>query len=244
MKKAYLNWSSGKDAALALYKALQNKNIGIGKLVTTVNTEVDRISMHGLRKELLLQQVENIGLPLQLIPLHGAVSMQEYNAAMKEATAALIAEGFTHSIFGDIFLEDLRVYRDEQLKLAELEGIYPLWKQNSVGLMEEFLKLGFKAITVCTNSRLLDSSFCGRIIDADFLKELPEGVDLCGENGEFHTFVYDGPIFKKPVEFTVGEKVERTYTARNSKEENCFKDEAEESWDTGFCYCDLIPNKQ
>ncbi|WP_373057588.1 diphthine--ammonia ligase [Zunongwangia sp. H14] len=240
MKNAYLNWSSGKDSALALYKLNQNKEFKVKKLVTTVNTEVDRISMHGLRKELLLQQAVNIGLPLQVIPLHGAVSMKEYNEEMRNATAVLKAEGFTHAIFGDIFLEDLKTYRDEQLKLAGIEGVYPLWKQNTGELMDNFLKLGFKAITVCTNSRLLNNSFCGRIIDEDFIKDLPEGVDPCGENGEFHTFVFDGPIFDEPVKFQKGEKVERTYTPNSSKDDSCFKDE-EESWDTGFCYCDLLP---
>ncbi|MDT0678196.1 ATP-binding protein [Autumnicola musiva] len=240
MKKAYINWSSGKDAALSLYKIRHGNEFSVEKLVTTVNTEVNRISMHGVRMELLHRQAASLGLPLQLIPLNGAVSMEEYNTSMKEATYSLLNKGFTHSIFGDIFLEDLREYRDEQLELTGLEGVYPLWKENTTSLMQEFLKLGFKAIVVCTNSKLLDDSFCGRIINEDFIKDLPEEIDLCGENGEFHSFVFDGPIFKNPVEFSVGEKVERKYTAKSSKKDNCFKDE-EHDWDTEFCYCDLLP---
>lgn len=238
MKKAYLNWSSGKDAAFAFYKIQQGNTIPVGKLVTTFNSEADRISMHGVRKELLERQALEIGLPVQIISLPGEVTMQEYNDLMERETEQLRKEGFTHSIFGDIFLEDLKAYREKQLRKAGFEGIFPLWKINTRSLLKEFLAVGFKAVTVCVNSRFLDSSFCGRLLDEDFLNDLPEGVDPCGENGEFHSFVYDGPIFKNPVLFEIGEVTERFYAPAKAKD-SCSTEET--PWDTGFWYCDLLP---
>jgi uncharacterized protein (TIGR00290 family) len=239
MFKTYLNWSSGKDAALALYLLQNNKEYTIEKLVTTVNSEVDRVSMHGLRKDLLIQQAQSLEIPLQLIELDGTVSMEEYNSVMKKSVSQLVVEGFTHSVFGDIFLEDLKKYREEQLETVGITAVFPLWKKDTKELILEFIKLGFKAITVCINAKVLDKSFCGREIDLEFIESLPANVDPCGENGEFHTFVYDGPNFKEPVKFEVGEIIERTYTASKS-DKDCFKDKPQ-SWDTAFWYCDLIP---
>lgn len=238
MKKAYLNWSSGKDAALALYLLRQANKFNIEKLVTTLNTEVNRISMHGVRRELLEKQALEMDLPLHTISLPGEVSMQQYNRILEQETDLLKKEGFTHSVFGDIFLEDLRKYREAELKKVGLEAVFPLWKMNSLDLMKQFLAAGFKAVTVCVNSKVLGSSFCGRMVDEKFLAELPEGVDPCGENGEFHTFVFDGPIFNNPIKFKVGEVVEKFYTPSKEKDD-CFKDP--KAWDTGFWYCDLIP---
>ena len=239
MKKAFLNWSSGKDSAFALYKVQQEKEFSVEKLVTTVNSDLDRISMHGLRKDLLLKQVENLKIPLHIIPLSGNVSMSTYNEVMEAETLKLASEGFRYSIFGDIFLEDLKKYREDQLQKTPLQPVFPLWKRDTKRLMKEFLDAGFKAITVCVNAKLLDQSFCGRNIDESFLNDLPEGVDPCGENGEFHTFVFDGPIFKEPVKFQKGEYVKRTYEPKQQEEDNCFK-EKQESWDTSFWYCDLL----
>jgi uncharacterized protein (TIGR00290 family) len=239
MFKTYLNWSSGKDAALALYLLQNNKEYTIEKLVTTVNSEVDRVSMHGLRKDLLIQQAQSLEIPLQLIELDGTVSMEEYNSVMKKSVSQLVEDGFTHSVFGDIFLEDLKKYREEQLKTVGITAVFPLWKKDTKELILEFINLGFKAITVCINAKVLDKSFCGREIDLEFIKSLPASVDPCGENGEFHTFVYDGPNFKEPVKFEIGEIIERTYTASKS-DKDCFKDKPQ-SWDTAFWYCDLIP---
>ncbi|MDT0648988.1 diphthine--ammonia ligase [Autumnicola edwardsiae] len=240
MKKAYLNWSSGKDSALALFKLQEQKGFAVEKLVTTINTDVDRVSMHGLRNELLFQQAQSIGLPLQVIALNGAVSMEEYNSEMQKTTELLLQEGYNYSVFGDIFLEDLRNYREEQLKKAGLQGVYPLWKKDTSELIQEFLQLNFKAIVVCVNANVLDKSFCGRIIDQAFLDDLPEGVDPCGENGEFHSFVFDGPVFKNPIAFEIGEKVEKSYPQNKNKEDNCFSDD-DRSWDSRFWYCDLLP---
>lgn len=237
-----MNWSSGKDAAFALYKLQSSADIIIEKLVTTLNSEVDRISMHGVRKELLLLQAESIGLPIDIIPLEGNVSMEIYNSKMSLAVSRLIKQGFTHSVFGDIFLEDLREYREKQLAEVGLKAVFPLWKKDTHQLINDFIASGFKAITVCVNSKVLDRSFCGRIIDHEFLADLPPDVDPCGENGEFHTFVFDGPIFKNPIEFEAGEMVQRSYTAHADEKDNCFSDDVK-SWDTSFWYCDLIPSK-
>lgn len=243
MEKSYLNWSSGKDAAFALYLLQQENVYSVEKLVTTVNSETNRISMHGLRKELLLQQAISIGIPLHVISLSGNVSMSVYNEVMQKETLFLVQEGFTHSIFGDIFLENLRDYREEQLQKVSLRGVFPLWKRNTSALMEDFLAAGFKAITVSVNSKILDKSFCGRIIDEDFLAELPAEVDPAGENGEFHSFVFDGPLFKDPVLFQKGEIVERSFAPAKKREDNCFSEE-KETWDTRFFYCDLLPIRE
>lgn len=239
MKKAYLNWSSGKDAALSLYKLQQDSEYSVEKIVTTVNTDFDRISMHGIRTELLIKQAENIGLPLHQIRLHGEVSMEEYNKVMEMETNKLLDEGFTHSVFGDIFLEDLKLYREKYLEEIGLQAVFPLWKQSTEKLLEEFISEGFKAIVVCVNTNKLDRSFCGRMLDKDFLNDLPEDVDPCGENGEFHTFVFDGPIFKKPIDFKIGEMVEKSYKPAKESENNCFTGD-QKSWDTSFVYCDLL----
>lgn len=229
MKKAWLNWSSGKDSALALYYCRKNKEYKVEKLFTTLSQKHRRVSMHGLRKELLMEQVKNIGLPVRIADLSTDSSLDSYNELMLKETRRLKREGFTHSIFGDIFLEDLREYREKQLSQIDIKCVFPLWKKNTSKLILEFLELGFRAIVVCTNSSYLDDSFCGRMIDSDFLKDLPENVDACGENGEFHSFVFDGPIFKKPVKFRIGEKHTRTFES------------ADDKWDTRFCYCDLLP---
>ncbi|MFD1096190.1 Dph6-related ATP pyrophosphatase [Salegentibacter chungangensis] len=240
MSKAYLNWSSGKDAALALYKVRNSGSFEISKLLTTINSEAGRISMHGVRKELLMKQSEMLGLPLKMVELAGNVSMEKYNRVMKEATGALLKEGYEVSVFGDIFLEDLKQYREAQLAKIGLKAEFPLWKTDTKTLINEFIEAGFRAIVVCVNTQKLDESFCGRIIDKDFLQDLPEDVDPCGENGEFHTFVFDGPLFKAPVKFKLGEKVKKSYAPHKKEEDNCFSDD-DQSWDTEFCFCDLIP---
>lgn len=240
MKKAYLNWSSGKDSAMALYLAGKDGSYKIEKLLTTVNNDVERVSMHGVRNELLMQQAESLRLPIQMVKLNAETSMEVYNLKMQEATKSLINEGFSQSIFGDIFLEDLKEYREKQLKKIGIDAVFPLWKMNTSELIQQFINLGFKAIVVCTNSKYLDDSFCGRVLDHDFVKDLPADVDPCGENGEFHTFVFDGPIFESSVNFKIGEKVNRSYQPSGNDDDNCFQDD-NKAWDTEFCFCDLIP---
>jgi len=239
MKKAYFNWSSGKDSALALYKIFQNKEYHITRLVTTINTDHHRVSMHGLRSGLLELQAASIGLLLHKIELKGNVSMSSYDAIMKKEMSELQRDN-EYAVFGDIFLEDLKKYRENRLAEVNLKAVFPLWKKDTKKLLHEFITLGFKAITVCVNAKYLDKSFVGRVIDTAFINDLPENVDLCGEHGEFHTFVYDGPIFKYPIPFQIGEKIYRTYTPVENDDDNCFSNDTT-NWDTRFWYCDLLP---
>ncbi|MFY7671473.1 diphthine--ammonia ligase [Tenacibaculum sp. MEBiC06402] len=242
MKKAFFNWSSGKDSALALYKILQQKEYVVETLLTNVNEDYSRISMHGLREELLNAQVESLNLPLEKLYFPAQVTMDLYSQKMHEKLSSFKLKGMNYSIFGDIFLEDLKNYRDNKLAEVNLEGVYPLWEKDTNELIHEFIDLGFKAITVCVNAKLLGEEFVGRTIDENFIKDLPSNVDVCGENGEFHTFVYDGPIFKNPIDFKIGEKVLKSYTLNEEDDQNCHTDTSEKvkSYDTSFWYCDLI----
>ena len=242
MKKAFFNWSSGKDSALALYKILEQNQYTIETLLTNVNEDFARISMHGLREELLDKQVASIGIPLEKLYFPAQVTMDLYSERMREKLSSFKSKGMNYSIFGDIFLEDLKNYRDKKLAEVNLEGVYPLWKKDTKEVIHEFIDLGFKAITVCVNAKLLGKEFVGRIIDKDFINDLPDNVDVCGENGEFHTFVFDGPIFKNPVDFEIGEKVLKSYTLNDDDDQNCHSNTSEKvkAYDTSFWYCDLM----
>ncbi|WP_282161932.1 adenine nucleotide alpha hydrolase [Ulvibacterium marinum] len=233
--KTYFNWSTGKDAALALYHLQNGEKHHIDRLLTTINSHHDRVSMHGLRRELLTEQVKEIGLPLTVIELPEEPTMEVYDTAMERVIGKLHSEGYTHCGFGDIFLEDLRIYRETKLSPYDIECCFPLWKRDSKELITEFLDLGFRAIIIALNSEVLDVSFAGREIDENFLKDLPSNVDPCGENGEFHTFCFDGPIFTNPVEFTLGEKVYREY--KRPKDQ----DTGTVGHSMGFWFSDLLP---
>ncbi|WP_343698078.1 diphthine--ammonia ligase [Flavobacterium sp.] len=241
-KKALFNWSSGKDSALTLYKILQNPEYKIEYLLTSVNQQYLRISMHGVRVELLQAQAESIVIPLKIMQIPEMPTMEVYEQVMMDTLTQLKNEGITHSVFGDIFLEDLRKYREEQLARIGFTGVFPIWKIPSHDLIQEFISLGFKTIVVCVNERYLDKSFVGRIIDQSFIDDLPENVDVCGENGEFHTFTFDGPIFSKPIDFEIGEIVYRKYEKpknTNSSDTAC-DTSAPDAFDYGFWYCDLV----
>ncbi len=240
-KKAIFNWSGGKDSAFALHKILQDNAFDITALMTTVNSKYDRISMHGVRRELLLQQGASIGLPIKEIRLPEMPSMADYDNIMKEELTALQEQGVTHSIFGDIFLESLKKYREKKLSEVNIQGHFPIWKKDTTELIHEFIDLGFKTVIVCTSANLLGKEFAGRVIDKDFLKDLPKGVDPCGENGEFHTFVFDGPIFKKPINYTLGETVYKEYKAPKKKKDNCNPDNDSKKV-VGFYFADIIPS--
>lgn len=231
-QKTYFNWSSGKDSAFALYKAKQNKSLEINLLLTSVNGHHNRVSMHGLRKELLVKQAESIGLPLEIIQLPEKPTMEVYGEILTNKVNQLKSQNYTDCVFGDIFLEDLRDYRENQLQPFHITCHFPLWKQDTKSLLTEFLAKGFKTIVVAINAQLLDKSFVGRIIDESFINDLPENVDPCGENGEFHTFCFDGPIFNNPVDFEIGEKVYQSYPNPNKTDEN--------DADYGFWFVDLI----
>lgn len=233
--KTYFNWSSGKDAALALYYLQQEGKYQIERLVTSINGHHKRVSMHGLRKELLEKQVQAMGIPMDIIELPEEPTMEVYNQVMNRVVKKLQSEGFSYSGFGDIFLEDLRTYREEQLNPFNIKCCFPLWKMDTKELITEFINLGFKAIVISIKSELLDVSFAGREIDESFINDLPSNVDPCGENGEFHTFCFDGPIFSHPIKFEIGEKVFREYKSPK-------QDENHENTNTmGFWFCDLLP---
>lgn len=238
--KAIFNWSGGKDSALALYHVLKEEKFDISELITTVNSKYKRISMHGVRNELLSAQALSLGIPLKEILVPEQPSMEDYDTIMKAQLTHIKKEKVTHSIFGDIFLEDLRTYRENKLKEVGLKAVFPLWNRATIDVVHEFIDLGFKTIVVCVKSELLGKEFVGRVLDRDFLNDLPENVDPCGENGEFHTFVFDGPIFEKPIAFEIGEKVFKEYKAPKDKEEACFSANVEKKV-AGFYFCDLIP---
>jgi uncharacterized protein (TIGR00290 family) len=212
-------WSGGKDSALALHALAAQPELRVAGLLTTVTEEYDRISMHGVRRALLQRQAESLGLPLHavLIPPHCVNAT--YEARMKDALEQHLARGIHRVAFGDIFLEDLRAYREHNLARIGMEGLFPIWKRDTRELALELMRLGFRAVAVCIDPRVLDSSFAGRELDKAFFSDLPPGVDPCGENGEFHTFVFDGPHFQRPVPFRIGERV--------------LRDE--------FYFCDLLP---
>ena len=211
MEKAIVNWSTGKDAAYALYKTQLEGQYDVVRLVTTVNESVERVSMHGIRQELLMRQVAALNLPVDVLYLNESVSMADYEAQITSYWERTIAQGVQYSIFGDILLEDLKRHRETQLAKVDIKAIFPLWDIPTSTLINKMIEAGFKAIVVCVNEAFLDKSFIGRTIDKQFVDDLPENVDPCGENGEFHTFVYDGPNFIKPVPFEIGEVVYKTY---------------------------------
>jgi len=207
--QAFLSWSSGKDAAFALSEARRLGLAEVVGLLTTVNTTHQRVAMHGLRRSVLARQAAEVGLPLLEIPIPHPCSNQEYDARMAEATARLRAQGVRHVVFGDLYLEDIRAYREERLHAVGMEAIFPLWQRPTRALAAEMLAAGMAARIVCLDPRKLDRRFSGRLWDAALIAELPAEVDPCGENGEFHTAVLAGPMFAHPIAARVGEVVER-----------------------------------
>jgi uncharacterized protein (TIGR00290 family) len=202
-------WSGGKDSAMALHALLQQPGIKIVSLLTTVTEDYNRISMHGVRRELLHQQANSLRLPLHEVSIPPQCVNPIYEARMEAALRHFLEQGVRKVAFGDIFLEDLRLYREKNLARVEMQAVFPIWKRDTRELIREFHSAKFRAVTACIDPKLLDPSFAGRELDASFFADLPPGVDPCGENGEFHTFVFDGPIFAHPVEFTLGEVVHR-----------------------------------
>ena len=234
---ALLSWSGGKDSALALYHARRDPRYHVAHLLTSVNAHYERVSMHGVRAVLLEAQAARIGLPLTQLRLPEMPSMADYDGALLAVLGGLRAQGVAVAIYGDIFLEDLRAYREQQLARVPLRGEFPLWQRAGADILHEFLALGFRAIIVCVNERWLDASFCGRLLDEAFLRDLPPGVDPCGENGEYHSFVFDAPYFSAPIAFTKGEIVRRTYAPASGAP----APDADSPFAPGFWYCDLLP---
>jgi uncharacterized protein (TIGR00290 family) len=224
MQKAFMNWSGGKDCTLALHKTISQKQFSVDFLFTTVSRSFQRVSMHGLRKELITRQALSIGIPSRKLYLPESSNTGIYDKLMDAEMQLMKERGIHHSIFGDIFLEDLKAYREEKLKAANISGHFPLWKRDTKEVLNEFISLGYKTIIVSLDKQKLDESFLGRELNSEFLNALPENVDPCGENGEFHTFTYAGPIFKQPVNFTKGEIVKKEYSHEGKVFEYAFLD--------------------
>jgi uncharacterized protein (TIGR00290 family) len=212
-------WSGGKDSAMALHTLLRLPDIRIAALLTTVTEIYDRISMHGVRRELLVRQAQSIGLPLHEVRIPPQCVNSIYEARMEEALRVHYDAGVRSVAFGDIFLEDLRAYREKNLARIGMTALFPIWKRDTRELIRSFHAANFRAIAACVDPKILDRSFAGRELDEHFFRDLPHNVDPCGENGEFHTFVFDGPIFREPISVRAGEVLERD----------------------SFIYCDLLP---
>jgi len=219
-EKILLSWSGGKDSSITLYEIQKTQNYEIAALLTTITDGYDRISMHGVRRVLLERQAESLGLSLHKIHIPKNATNEIYEARLNEALTKYQKDGINSIAFGDLFLEDIKKYREDNLAEIGMRGIFPIWKKDTAGLARKFVDLGCKAIVVCVDSKVLDQSFAGKIIDESFLNQLPHNIDPCGENGEFHSFVFDGPIFKEEIKFTVGEVVLRD----------------------SFYFCDLLPD--
>lgn len=244
MKPAVFCWSGGKDSALCLYKVLsaspqpspkerELEVFDVKYLLTTVNEQFRRVSMHGVREELLDAQAKSIGIPLIKIYVNEGTNA-EYEKKMEETLLNLKAEGINYVIFGDIFLEDLRKYREDNLAKVGMKAVFPLWKQDTTKLLREFLSLKFKTVICCSNDAYLGEEWAGKIIDDKFISELPENVDPCGENGEYHTFCFAGPIFKNPVKINVREKIYKPLQVKTT--DDCTLPASQTK---GFWFCEL-----
>lgn len=207
--KILLSWSSGKDSAWALHILNQTHPGRVGALLTTVNEAVDRVAMHAVRRDVLEAQAAAAGLPVRVIPIPHPCPNEVYEERMGHAVAAAVGEGFTHAAFGDLFLEDVRRYREDRLRGTGLQPLFPVWGIPTSTLADQMIEGGPRARMACVDTRVLDASFVGREWDRTLLRELPPGVDPCGEKGEFHTCVYAGPMFKQPLTLDVGETVTR-----------------------------------
>jgi uncharacterized protein (TIGR00290 family) len=217
-----LSWSGGKDSAMVAYHLLASQKYEIAALLTTVTEDFDRISMHGVRRELLERQAESLAIPLHKVMIPKDCSNEIYETRMNEAFRHFKARGITKIAFGDLFLADIRQYRDKQLAKGGMTGLYPIWLRDTDELVRTFIGLGFKAKLACVDTHAIDASFAGRELDASLLEELPPTADPCGEHGEYHSFVYAGPIFRNTIECKAGET-----TMRLSR----------------FNYCDIVSTK-
>jgi uncharacterized protein (TIGR00290 family) len=218
-QKILFSWSGGKDSAMALSEIIESGKYEISALLTTVTQDYDRISMHGVRRILLDRQADSLGVPLEKVLISKDTSNEAYESKMRQVLTRYLAAGVSAVVFGDIFLEDLRTYREDNLAKIGMKALFPLWNRDTREIAHRFIDLGFKAMITCVDSKALDKKFVGRVFDIQFLSELPAAVDPCGENGEHHSFVYEGPIFRDKISLTTGEVVLR---------------------DNRFYYCDLI----
>jgi uncharacterized protein (TIGR00290 family) len=219
-EKVLVSWSGGKDSAYALHELVQANGYEIAALLTTLTAGYERISMHGVRRALLERQAESLRYPLEQMLIPQQCTNEEYERLMGTALMKYSSLGVSGVVFGDLFLEDVRNYREERLGGIGMHGIFPIWGMDTSQLAQDFIARGFRAIVVCVDTEVLDGEYAGREYDRQFLADLPAGIDPCGENGEFHTFVYDGPLFSWSIKLEKGERVLR---------------------DDRFYYCDLVP---
>ncbi len=208
--KSWMSWSTGKDSSFALMKCLNSSDIEVSGMFSTVTDEVNRVSMHSTRVALLEQQASSIGLPLHIVKIPVNCTNEIYENKMIELIGLAKKNNVNSMIFGDLFLEDVKSYREKNLSETGITPLFPLWEYGAPQLAKDLIELGFKAIVTCVDQNKLGKEFVGRQYDISFLDDLPEGVDPCGEFGEFHTFVYDGPIFSYPINCKVGEVVDKT----------------------------------
>ena len=209
MEKVLFCWSGGKDSAMALYELQSSQEYEVMSLLTTITEGYDRVSLHGVRRTLIEQQAQSLGLPLKEVFIPQNCSNQEYESKMRAILTTFRESAVSRVAFGDVFLEEVRKYREDNLSQLDMEGLFPLWGRDSAKLVRSFIALDFQAITTCVDAKALDSNFVGRILNREFLADLPANVDPAGENGEFHSFVFDGPIFSKRIDYTLGSLVHR-----------------------------------
>ena len=221
-ERVLFSWSGGKDSAFALYKILQMNRYEIASLLTTITEDYGRVSMHGIQRHLLERQARSLDIPLESVLIPKRASQEAYDSAMLKMLLRYRDAGVTTVVFGDIFLEEVRAYREKRLSGISMKALFPLWKDDTSERAHAFIDNGFKAVVTCVDTHFLNGEFTGRLFDREFLRELPAHVDPCGENGEFHSFVFDGPIFKEGVGYRKGEMVLR---------------------DNRFYYCDIVPVK-
>jgi uncharacterized protein (TIGR00290 family) len=230
-----LSWSGGKDSSFTLHTLLNDPRYEVKYLLSTINGNYKRLSMHGVREELIEAQANSTGIPLLKVYVYEADNA-EYERQMTETLLKVKAEGINTVAFGDIFLEDLRQYREDKMKSIGMACLFPIWKKDTQWLVKDFMEKGFKTITCCINDGYLDASWCGRIIDSTFIAELPPTVDPCGENGEFHSFCYEAPFFKQKINISIGEKTYKELLLKTKDHPTPIKDVGTK----GFWYCDLL----
>lgn len=222
-EKALMSWSGGKDSALALYEVLSHEDLEVTALLTTVTEPYDRVSMHGIRRELLEEQAGLMGFPIEEVMVSSHECTESYEIKMRRVLEKHKKMGVSKVIFGDTFLEEIRSFREKQLHRISMKAHFPIWNRNTRRLTEALIRMRFRAVITCIDSRALDRRFVGRSLDRRFLADLPDSADPGGENGEYHTFIYDGPLLKRPVRWKFGKVVLR---------------------DSRFYYCDLIPKTE
>ena len=232
--KAIFSWSGGKDSAYCLHKVLSEDEFDVQYLLTTLNHSFKRISMHGVREELLDAQAESIGIPLLKVWVKEGTN-EEYEKQMSEILLQAKSEGIVYVIFGDIFLEDLRMYRENNLEKVGMKAVFPLWKMDTTNLIRDFIRLSFETVLCCTNDGYLGEEWVGRKVDHTFIDQLPANVDPCGENGEYHTFCYGGPVFHKTITIATGEKVYRPLQIKTTDDAVCVSNAVTK----GFWFIDL-----